>query len=134
MDFNSYQHDAYVAIQDHENNKEEVMHWAIGLGEEAGETLSVIKHKYYGGKADADITHDLVAELGDTLWHIAALCTAHNIRLEDVAKYNLAKLQHRYPQGIFDQGRSESRHKLDQKFRDTTEAKQIIDQIKRRSV
>ena len=94
MDFEQYQHDAYVAIQDHENNKEEVMHWAIGLGEEAGEALSVIKHKYYGGHYDIE---DLVGELGDVLWHIAALCTASGLDMQDVAEYNMAKLRHRYP-------------------------------------
>ena len=85
----TYQKDTYVAIQSHENNKEEVMHWAIGLGEEAGEVLSVIKHKYYGGDYNVE---DLVNELGDTLWHIAALCTACGIDLVDVAAYNVAKI------------------------------------------
>ena len=46
MDIKDYQSKSYMAIQNHDNNKEEVMHWAIGLGEEAGEVLSVIKHKY----------------------------------------------------------------------------------------
>ena len=46
MTFEQYQKAAYRAIQEHASNKEEVMHWAIGLGEEAGETLSVVKHKY----------------------------------------------------------------------------------------
>ena len=50
MDIKDYQSKSYMAIQNHANNKEEVMHWAIGLGEEAGEVLSVIKHKYYGGQ------------------------------------------------------------------------------------
>lgn len=123
LSLEEYQRQSYVAIQEHENNKEEVMHWAIGLGEEAGEALSVIKHKYYGGKYDIE---DLVNELGDTLWHIAALCTACDIRIGDVAEYNLAKLNHRYPEGSFDNERSIQRHAVHEVFRDTEVRKAIM--------
>lgn len=126
LSLEGYQRQSYVAIQEHENNKEEVMHWAIGLGEEAGEALSVIKHKYYGGKYDIE---DLVNELGDTLWHIAALCTACDIRIEDVAEYNLAKLNHRYPEGSFDNERSIQRHAVHEVFRDTEVRKVIMSKI-----
>jgi NTP pyrophosphatase (non-canonical NTP hydrolase) len=126
LSLEGYQRQSYVAIQEHENNKEEVMHWAIGLGEEAGEALSVIKHKYYGGKYDIE---DLVNELGDTLWHIAALCTACDIRIEDVAEYNLAKLNHRYPTCSFDNDRSVQRHALQEKFKDTDVRKAIMSKI-----
>lgn len=126
LSLEGYQRQSYVAIQEHENNKEEVMHWAIGLGEEAGEALSVIKHKYYGGKYDIE---DLVNELGDTLWHIAALCTACDIRIEDVAEYNLAKLNHRYPKGSFDNERSIQRHAVHEVFRDTEVRKVIMSKI-----
>jgi NTP pyrophosphatase (non-canonical NTP hydrolase) len=125
MTLSEYQEQAYVAIQEHASNKEEVMHWAIGLGEEAGETLSVIKHKYYGGEYD---TEELVGELGDTLWHIGALCTALGIKMEDVAKYNLGKLAYRYPERQFDNERSIHRHDL--KFQDTEKAKAIMDEIR----
>lgn len=115
MDFEQYQKAAYVGIQSHHgSNKEEVMHWAIGLGEEAGEVLSVIKHKYYGGQYSPE---DLVAELGDVFWYIAALCTATGIDMKDVAEYNLAKLHHRYPTGVFDDERSKNRHELDVDFK-----------------
>lgn len=127
MDFEQYQHDAYVAIQDHENNKEEVMHWAIGLGEEAGEALSVIKHKYYGGRYDIE---DLVGELGDVLWHVAALCTASGLDMQDVAEYNMAKLHHRYPTGNFDNNRSINRHNLEADFKQSEVRERIIEQIK----
>lgn len=109
-----YQKAAYQNIQEHYNQKEEVMHWAIGLGEEAGEALSVIKHRYYAGcyKDDDDMLEDIVSELGDTLWHVSALCTVLGISLEDVARYNIAKLASRYPNGKFEKERSESRHEV----------------------
>lgn len=122
-----YQKEAYKNIQEHESHQEEVMHWAIGLGEEAGETLSVIKHKYYGGGYDVA---DLVGELGDTLWHIAALCETLGISMEDVALFNLAKLEHRYPAGGFDYERSMARKELGNEFRDSEAFKTIMRRIK----
>lgn len=127
MDFNDYQSQSYVAIQEHENNKEEVMHWAIGLGEEAGEALSVIKHRYYGGSYDVE---DLVSELGDVLWYISSLCTATGIQLEDVARYNIARIYHRYPELAFDDVRSKFRHELDCDFRESSAARAIMEKIK----
>lgn len=125
MTLSEYQANAYTAIQKHDSIKEEVMHWAIGIGEEAGETLSVVKHKYYGGVYDIE---ELVGELGDTLWHIGAMCSALGIQMEDVAKYNLGKLQHRYPENRFDNDRSIRRHDL--KFSDTEKAKLLMAKIK----
>lgn len=124
LSLQDYQELAYTAIQKHQNSKEEVMHWAIGLGEEAGETLSVIKHKYYGGKYNVE---ELVGELGDTLWHIGAICSALGVDLEDVAVYNLMKLRHRYPEAQFDNERSIHRHDL--KFSETDEAKALMEHI-----
>lgn len=127
MTFEQYQKAAYRAIHEHASNKEEVMHWAIGLGEEAGETLSVIKHKYYGGSYDVE---DLVGELGDVLWYAAALCTALNIDMDSVATYNIAKLEHRYPTGLFDDKRSMVRHTIDGSFKDSPIRERIMNNIK----
>lgn len=128
MDFGEYQEKSYIAIQAHKNEKEENLHWAIGLGEEAGEALSVVKHRYYGGGYNVE---DLVGELGDVLWHLAAICTVNHIRLEDVAQYNLEKLYHRYPDGEFDDKRSKSRHLLDTMFRSSEAAQHIVAKIKK---
>lgn len=126
MTLNDYQRDSYIAIQQHESNKEEVMHWAIGLGEEAGEALSVIKHKYYGGHYSVE---DLVGELGDTLWHVAALCTALGIDLNDVAEYNIAKLRYRYPTLQFDEQRSKDRHMHEGGFKSSVMHNHIMSKV-----
>lgn len=128
MNFAEYQNAAYTAIQSHADSKEEEMHWALGLGEEAGEVLGVIKHRHYGGEFSVT---DLVEELGDTLWHIAAMCTAFGIKMDDVAKFNLTKLSHRYPTGSFNVDRSNQRHKLTKQFRETEEAKAIMSRVNR---
>lgn len=125
---NKYQCNAYKNIQSHDNTKEEVMHWAIGLGEESGETLSVIKHLYYGGHYENEdqFIEDLVAELGDALWHIAALCTVFGLNMSDVAAYNLAKLDDRYPGERFVQSRSEERHELYGQWKSTEQYKEML--------
>lgn len=130
MTLAEYQSLAYKNIQSHYNRKEEILHWAVGLGEEAGESLSVIKHKYYGGHYDVA---DIVGELGDTLWHIAALCTALGLDMEDVAKVNLEKLNFRYPDGQFDYNRSEQRHTIGKQFEDTGWYKAMMAKIRKRS-
>ena len=126
MNFHEYQAAAYTAIQNHKDNKEEEMHWALGLGEEAGEVLGVIKHRHYG--AEFSVT-DLVVELGDALWHLAAMCSVFGIELEDVAKYNLLKLRNRYPSGSFDMNRSNARHELAKHFKTQPEVKELMAKI-----
>ena len=111
MNFNQYQKEAYYAIQKHDNKKEEIMHWAIGLAEETGEALSAIKRKYYGGSYNIE---NAVEELGDVLWNLAALCTSLEIELDDIAEFNLMKLRYRYPNGDFDDERSRRRKELQQ--------------------
>lgn len=127
-----YQKYAYQNIQEHCNQKEEMMHWAIGLGEEAGEALSVVKHRYYAGcyKEDDDMLEDLVNELGDVLWHISALCSTLGIDLEDVARYNVGKLKDRYPDGKFDESRSQNRHGLYYQWALGDESNSIMHKVK----
>lgn len=133
MTIKRYQDAAYRNIQDHYNEKEEILHWAVGLGEEAGEVLSVVKHRYYGGHYtnNGDMLEDIVGELGDTMWYIAALCGALNISMEDVARYNIAKLSNRYPDDKFDFDRSKQRHEIFKEFKETKEHDLIMAKIRR---
>lgn len=126
MELSDYQKQAYVAIQGHANAKEEEMHWALGLGEEAGEVLGVIKHRHYG--AEFSVT-DVVAELGDVMWHVAAICTVFGISMDDVAQYNILKLNNRYPEGKFDMGRSARRHEIGKRFKGLPETKALMEKI-----
>lgn len=126
MEFGEYQFKSYTAIQDHADSKEEEMHWALGLGEESGEVLGVIKHRHYGQEFSVA---DLVEELGDALWHIASICTVFGISMDGIAEYNLAKLAYRYPDGTFDEERCNNRHAIGAEFKNTAEAKAIIDKF-----
>lgn len=76
---------------------------ALGLSGEAGECADMIKKARYHGHP-LEVT-DLILELGDVLWYVAAAATAIGFPLEEVARRNIEKLQKRYPDG-FDPERS----------------------------
>lgn len=79
-------------------------HMAFGLLEESGEIAGVMKRWWRGDieyLSDKDhlfsdfAVERIKGELGDVLWYTAMLADVFGITLEDVAKYNLAKLQRR---------------------------------------
>lgn len=117
MTFDEYQKQSYTAIQEHESNKEEVMHWTIGLGEESGEVMQLIKHMYYG--AEAISKEQVATEIGDVLWYLAALCTALDIDLNVCARMNVLKLLNRYNSGSFTEEESKRRHITDEELKRT---------------
>lgn len=54
-------------------------------------------------KSGETILHpELMAEAGDILWQLAGLCAVMGWELEDVAQYNLDKLQSRKERGVID--------------------------------
>jgi len=85
-----------------------LLNWSLGLGGESGEFQNLVKkmifhrHPVSGEK--------LAGELGDILWYLALAADTLGYTLEDVAKMNLAKLSHRYPEG-FSVEKSENRDK-----------------------
>lgn len=71
---------------------------ALGLAGEAGEVVDLIKkHRFHGHDLDREA---LVGELGDVLHYLAAEARCHGIKLEEVARHNIAKLAKRYPNGF----------------------------------
>jgi NTP pyrophosphatase (non-canonical NTP hydrolase) len=75
-----------------------LMDAAAGLAEEAGEVLGQVrKAVYVGHPLDRE---RVVKELGDALWCLAAVATTLDVRLEEVAEANVAKLRARYPEGF----------------------------------
>lgn len=69
----------------------------MGLAEETGETVSHVRKHYLYGK-DVNV-EQLSLELGDVLWHVAAIARRFEISLDDVAQGNLNKLATRWPKG-----------------------------------
>lgn len=70
---------------------------ALGLAGEAGEVADTIKKAVFhqhGLNRD-----EMIKELGDVLWYVAALCSKLDVPLSEVMERNLAKLKQRYPDG-----------------------------------
>lgn len=69
----------------------------LGLASEAGSILNVYK-RYLRDGIDFAMNRELLGEeLGDLLWYVAAVATACDIDLEEVAKTNLLRTLDRYP-------------------------------------
>lgn len=99
---NDYQQQAARTLIDAPDNtytNEEIMLvWnALGLAGEAGEVVDTIKkvvfHRHELSR------EELIRELGDVLWYVAALCTKLDIPLSEVMERNIEKLQRRFPDG-----------------------------------
>lgn len=72
---------------------------ALGLVNESGEYAGKIK-KILRGDHHTDAYGAAAAELGDTLWYLAACAEALGVDLSDVAEANLAKLADRATRGV----------------------------------
>ena len=98
MHFDEYQVAAARTMNPALDTDRRLMDAAAGLAEEAGEVLGQVrKALYVGHPLDRD---RVVKELGDALWCLAAVATTLDVRLEEVAEANVAKLHARYPDGF----------------------------------
>ncbi len=70
----------------------------IGLAEEAGEVMGLVKRMLRQGPKDAErcTREHLVEELGDVMWYLAFVCNQEDISFEEMWNYNRAKLEARY--------------------------------------
>src|SRR5512143_49897 len=100
MDFNEYQTKSrktagYPAIG------HPVIYPTLGLVNEAGEVAGKIKKVFRDkdGQISEETRDALKAELGDVLWYIAQVATELGLSLDDVAEYNILKLQDRLERG-----------------------------------
>jgi NTP pyrophosphatase (non-canonical NTP hydrolase) len=69
----------------------------LGLASETGSILNVYRKYLRDGLDLAANRESLREELGDLLWYTAAVATAFNLDLEDIAAANLARTRDRYP-------------------------------------
>jgi len=89
MTFNDYQKIARSTAVYPEEYK--VIYPALGLCGEAGEVAEKVKKNIRDGKS----LDGVGLELGDVLWYISALADDLGITLEQVAQWNVDKLQRR---------------------------------------
>ena len=93
MNFNEYQKLARSTAVYPEEYK--VVYPALGLCGEAGEVADKIKKTIRGDTPLDEVTGSIAMELGDVLWYVAVLADDLGVELEDVAKWNVDKLQRR---------------------------------------
>lgn len=99
--FNHYQEASYKNVQEHDNAKDAIMQWVIGLTEEAGEVASLVKHKYCHNE---DIpVEKFIEECGDVLWYLSALSCVLGVPFAMVADANISKLDKRFKNGYSDE-------------------------------
>lgn len=77
-----------------------LMHGAMGLNEEAGEVLAIVRKAiFYGKPVDVD---KIKLELGDTLWFLTLAAKSVGSSLDELMILNDAKLAARYGGTKFD--------------------------------
>lgn len=81
---------------------DQIIYPSVGLSEEAGEVAGQVKRMLRddGGELTVERKANIVGELGDVLWYVAAMATDLGVSLEEVAAGNVAKLQSRKDRGV----------------------------------
>lgn len=87
----------YPAIASRLSSKSNIdlLHAAMGMSTEANEVVDQMKKVIFYGKPMDKV--NIIEELGDLLFYVAAACRELDITMEEVADTNLAKLLKRYP-------------------------------------
>ena len=93
MNFNEYQKLARSTAVYPEEHK--VVYPALGLCGEAGEVADKIKKTVRGDTPLDEVTGSIAMELGDVLWYVAVLADDLGITLDQIAEWNVDKLQRR---------------------------------------
>lgn len=99
MNFKEYQEKALKTKGNYTDSIDQLINGVMGLTGESGEVIDIVKkYLYQGHELDKN---KIIDELGDVLWYINLIANATNVDLEHIAKYNINKLQRRYPKGCF---------------------------------
>ena len=98
MQVNEYQKAAMETLNPALNQKEVLINSVMGLCEESGEAIDIVKKWLMQGH-ELDKEH-LVKELGDVAWYLAEAATALDVPLEVIFQGNLDKLRRRFPNGF----------------------------------
>jgi len=83
----------------------------MGVAGEAGEVADYLKKVLcHGHRLDKE---RLAKELGDVLWYVASVAEDHGLHLSEIARFNIEKLEARYPEKCFSSERSVNRREND---------------------
>lgn len=97
MQFSDYQRAARETSQLGLGGPQSAVAPMLGLASETGSILGVYK-KYLRDGIDLAANREFLREeLGDLLWYVAAVATACDLDLEEIAEANLRRTRDRYP-------------------------------------
>lgn len=100
MDFAAFQRAARETSELRLGGPQSVIAPMLGLASETGSILNVYK-KYLRDGIDLAANREFLREeLGDLLWYVAAVASACELDLEEIAEANLARTQDRYPASV----------------------------------
>ena len=88
----------------------------LGLASEAGSVLKAYKKYLREGISLETNREYLSMELGDLLWYIAAVASAYDIDLNDIAEANIRRTQDRYATHHETRGQLEKLPVLDENY------------------
>lgn len=84
--------------------KDKIVYPTLGLVGEAGEVAEKVKKLMRDGDGVENISEEkrqeLLLEISDVMWYIAALCTDLKAPMHQVAQMNLDKLESRQKRGV----------------------------------
>lgn len=98
MDFNEYQEKAKKTIQSYgkKEDMDEIIPF-LGIIGETGSVISELKKRLRDGRGGYNnYENQLKEELGDVLWYISTIATQNKISLDEIAEYNIEKINDRF--------------------------------------
>lgn len=97
MELNFYQDSANKTDQNLNNNGIDGIHIPLlGLAGETGTLLTEYKKRLRDGESHKLFPTQFKEELGDILWYISNIASKLDLKLEDIAKFNLEKIKERW--------------------------------------
>ncbi len=102
MKFDEYQKQAMTTVLTTDDKFKDLLHWVLGINGESGEIAEKVKKiiRDKSGQVSAEDKTELAKEIGDVLWYLAVFADQLGMKLDDIAKQNLDKLQSRKQRGV----------------------------------
>lgn len=92
-----YQDEASKTLQSYNSKDQENFFLGyLGLAGEAGTVLTTLKKLIRDGEGFGSFQDKIKEELGDVLWYISAIASHNGLRLEEIARENLEKINDRF--------------------------------------
>ena len=99
MEFKEFQEKAReLAVYPAQQSIDGLVYTVLALSGEIGELANKLKKVLRGDYTVYETLPEMLAEMGDILWYLAATADELEVSLDDIASWNLEKLQERKEQ------------------------------------